>query len=546
MLRFCLLTLRPWRAQIWLGLVLMLAQLALTLMLIPLAGQLESFFHDLDLPRYWGLLGLICLAFAGRHLLEYGLQLNLGWLSSAWANSVRRQAFARLLQADWLSLQTIDPDDALASLSDDLDKLQQGLLALLLRLIPAGLVLSALSACLLLISWPLSLLLLTAVPSAALLIRWIGRALAQHGGAQQSQLARLFQELNETLQQRLLIRLYRQESAQLQRLDQTQQAWLSARLRTLAYQAGERPLLGTLQVCALAGLLAFSGWLVHAGLLSGAELLAYATALGLAIDPSLWAAEAWGQIQLARASWRRLERLLNLPIQQRSLPRASASGRLELTGICLQHGEHAILSDLSLSLAPGEKTGLSGASGVGKSTLLSLIAGLEVPQAGEIQLPAAWLAEPDALLLVPQRATLFKRSLRENLCLDRSVEAAELAEVLIICGLDQRIAQLPAGLDTPAGALGGWLSGGERQRLALARALLRRPRCLLLDEATSEMDPALEAGIFARLRQARPELSWLAVSHRPETLQSLDRVWHLVKGRLEEETACQSSVGNRP
>lgn len=527
MLRAWLRDLRAWRGPIWLSIALMLAQLGATLMLIPLAGQLEQFFHHFDLVAFWRLLALVVGLFMLRHGFDFGFRYLLGSVSLNWTAETRSRAFARLLQADWQQIQALEPEDLLTTLSDDLERLRLGIQALLQRLVPSLLQLSALMVCLLVISVPLTLLLLVSVPLLSLGVTYLGRMLARGGAEQQTQLARLLQELNEALQHSLPIRLYRQEHYQQQRLDTVQTSWLQAQRHTMGWQALDRPLLGSLQILAIAFLLAVSGWLVHLGRLDGADLLAFATALALAIDPGLWAAEAFSQLQLARASWQRLERLLLLPSQQPVRREASASGLLELTDISHSRGGRKILSQLSFTLSPGDKAGLNGPSGAGKSTLLSLLAGLERPETGSIRWPQAWSENPDAVQLVPQRAALFNRSLRENLCLDRDPEAAELSQVLEICGLSERIASLPQGLDTPLGARGSWLSGGERQRVALARALLRRPRLLLLDEATSELDARLEAQVLERIRTTWPELSWLIVSHRPGTLHRLAPLWHL-------------------
>lgn len=520
--------LRPWRLQLWLSALLLIGQVSATLALLPLARQLEGLLSGFALVPFWQLLLLICALMALRNGLEYGFNLQLGWVAAAWAQQQRSRAFAALL----VTQASPDPDETLATLSDDLDKLQLGLLALLQRLIPSLVLLAALSVCLLLLSWQLSLLLLAASPLAAWVGRRLGQALGQQAGGQQQALGRIYHELSESLRHGRLIRLYRQQAAQQARLEQAQQSWLRARLRTLALQSAERPLLGLIQVLSIAALLGFSGWLVQQGRLSGADLLAYATALALAVDPGHWLAEAWGQIQLARVSAQRLERLQSLAPASPMAFRQSKNGQLELQHIAVLRNDRPILDDICFRLAPGEHIGLCGPSGAGKSTLLGLIAGLEPPQSGRISLPPGW--QPEDILLVPQRAGFFNRSLRENLCLDRHYSDAELLQALSTVAFDERLTALPQGLDTPLGPHEGWLSGGERQRLALARALLRRPRCLLLDEASSEMDAVLEARVLANLAAALPETAWLLVSHRPEPLRAMSRVWQLEAGHLSE------------
>ncbi len=535
--------LRTWRGRIWLSLFLMLAQLGATLLLIPLASQLEQFFHNFELTGFWRLLAIVVGIFLTRSALEYTFRFQLGWVALAWTAQQRQRAFSSLLHTRWQVLQTYAPEELLTTLSDDLERLRTGVQALLQRLLPSLLQLSALMTCLLLISWQLTLLLFISAPLLASGVHRLGQALANGGTHQQERLARLLLELGEALQHSLPIRLYHQEQHQEQRLAEAQQGWLDAQRSTLSWQALDRPLLSSLQIIAIAGLLAVSGWLVHLGKLDGGELLAFATALALAIDPGLWAAESWGQLQIARASWQRLVTLLELPQQQLIVKTASDSGDLELQQLGHSRAGRQIFKQLNFSLRPGQRAGLTGPSGVGKSTLLSLLAGLEAPETGQIDWPADWCQEPDAVLLVPQRAALFNRSLRENLCLDRDYSPAELKKVLAVCGLSERVASLPKGLDTPLGARGSWLSGGERQRVALARALLRQPRLLLLDEATSELDTELEASVLNGIYKTWPELSLLIVSHRPASLHQLSPVWHL---EAADQSICAPSQALSP
>lgn len=543
MLSATLRSLTPWRRRIWLGLLLLAGQLSATLGLIPLAHRLEAELQAFSLLRFGGLLLAVCSLFIVRNLCEYLYLLSFARIAGEWAIELRQRAFARLLHADWQASQALDPDDLLTTLSDDSEKLRLGMQALLQRLLPCLLLLAALGTALLLISWPLTLLLLLTAPAAAWLIRATGRTLERHGSSTQHQQAKVFQELNESLQHSRLIRLYRQEQQQLQQLDAAQRDWLTAAQRAFGWQLLERPLLSSFQAIAITALLGFSGWLVQQQQLSGGDLLVYAATLALAIDPGLWASEAWGQLQLARASGQRLQRLLLLPAQPARPIRSSPTGCLEVENLGFALAGKTLLQAISFSLHPGSKIGLSGPSGAGKSTLLSLLAGLETPTTGICLWPAGW-SESD-VLLVPQRAALFNRSLRQNLCLDRTYSEAELAEVLQICGLSQRVAELPAGLDTPLGPRGTWLSGGEKQRVALARALLRRPRCLLLDESTSELDAGLEARILQHIKTACPDMTWLLVSHRRETLRECEAVWHLETGVLSGDTRCQPP-SNRP
>ena len=134
---------------------------------------------------------------------------------------------------------------------------------------------------------------------------------------------------------------------------------------------------------------------------------------------------------------------------------------------------------------------------------------------------------------MPQDAFLFHDSVRRNLSWgDATVTDDDLMAALRVAGAEERVARMEHGLDTIIGERGGLLSGGERQRLAIARAILRRPRLLILDEATAALDPASEAAILDRLAALDPRPAILIVAHRIETLSRCPRVIRVEGGQL--------------
>jgi len=187
----------------------------------------------------------------------------------------------------------------------------------------------------------------------------------------------------------------------------------------------------------------------------------------------------------------------------------------------------------------GLKVAISGASGVGKSTLIDLLQRFYDPDQGRILLDGVDLRELDLLALrrriavVSQDIVLFRGTLAENLAYsapDASREALERG--VRLARLDGLVASLPLGLDNPLGERGQQLSGGQKQRIAIARALLQAPLILVLDEATSAVDEATEREVIAAIDQLFAGRTRILISHRPSTLAEADLHLRLEQGRL--------------
>ncbi|GLW13007.1 multidrug ABC transporter ATP-binding protein [Microtetraspora sp. NBRC 13810] len=248
------------------------------------------------------------------------------------------------------------------------------------------------------------------------------------------------------------------------------------------------------------------------------------------------------QIQASVATFERIMEYTNLPAHPLPPVRKAAGGppAARVRGLRFQYAgaNRPALDGIDLDLAPGELHLVVGRTGSGKSTLGSLLAGLLRPADGVVTvdgLPAG----PESLLeqatLVPQQTSFLNATLRENLeFAGDDVPEAEMARALRAACLDDLVASLPDGLDTPIGEGGHQLSGGERQRLAIARALLAGGRLFIFDEATSALDGMTAQRVHDAVRSAYRHHTLVVIAHRLPRLAAEDRVLVLDRGRIAE------------
>jgi ATP-binding cassette subfamily B protein len=222
----------------------------------------------------------------------------------------------------------------------------------------------------------------------------------------------------------------------------------------------------------------------------------------------------------------------------------SSGGKIEFKNVTFSHNgsSSAIFEDFSLDIKDGEKIGLVGHSGAGKTTFTSLLLRFSDIDSGEILIGGqniATITQKDLHSLisyVPQEPLLFHRSIKENIAygdpranFEKVINASKQAHA------DEFIRQIPTSYDTLVGERGVKLSGGQRQRIAIARAMLRQSPVLVLDEATSALDSESEVLIQDALWKLMAGRTAIVIAHRLSTIQKMDRILVMSDGKIVEQ-----------
>ena len=258
------------------------------------------------------------------------------------------------------------------------------------------------------------------------------------------------------------------------------------------------------------------------------------------------------------ASSERIFDLLDTPVEIRSASAADAPaparrGHLRFENVWFAYRDaDYVLRDVSFDVAPGERVGVVGATGAGKTTLINLLMRFYDVSRGRITMDGVDVREiPLAELrgrfgLVQQDVYLFSGSIRENVRLGHTgIVEADVRRAVSAVQADRFIERLPHGLDAAVGERGATLSAGQRQLLSFARALAFAPDVLVLDEATSSVDTDTERLIQDALRVVMEDRTTVAIAHRLSTVQDMDKILVFHRGELREVGSHQQLLARR-
>lgn len=435
--------------------------------------------------------------------------------------------------------------DILSRLDGDVAEIQRFAVDSLFSAVSSVIGLIGAVSLMLLLSWQLSLLLALLIPVEVLWLRWMRRKVEREVRSLRERSADVSSFLVETLPAMKFIQAAGQQAREARRLEGLGQGYMRQLLRVQVTEFFTHAVPGTLTSLSRACAFLIGGYWVIQGTWQLGALIAFSTYLGMAVGPVQSLLGLYVALQRMTVSLGRVMELQQEPVPVRPpvtpVPLPDGPGTLRLEGVHFAHEQRAgaVLEGVDAEIPAGLKVAISGASGVGKSTLIDLLQRFYDPDQGRILLDGVDLRELDLLALrrriavVSQDIVLFRGTLAENLAYsapDASREALE--QVVRLARLDGLVASLPLGLDNPLGERGQQLSGGQKQRIAIARALLQAPLILVLDEATSAVDEATEREVIAAIDQLFAGRTRILISHRPSTLAEADLHLRLEQGRL--------------
>jgi subfamily B ATP-binding cassette protein MsbA len=393
------------------------------------------------------------------------------------------------------------------------------------------------------LEWRLALVSLVVLPGLVLTVRYFSNklyVLGHHGMEQQAQISR---QMQESLSATSLIKAFSSEKSTLERIRTEWQTAIQISMEQTTISALANLAIGAMPDIASGIVLLVGGYLTIIGQWTLGSLLAFLAYLGYVYGPALYLATANMQLQSALASLERISVLFDI-VPEENLATSEVihrlRGEVDFKDVSFAYNpQEPVLKDVSFHVDPGNQIAIVGPSGVGKTTLVSLILRFYKPTQGEILFDGRPAHEYEVKSLrkrigyVSQSPLLLSGTILENLRYgDPDASEEQVMRATQVAGIHDFITSLPQGYQSLVGERGVNLSEGQKQRLSLARGLIKDPDILVLDEPTSALDSLVEKSIFDALPNFFQGKTLFVVAHRLSTVQNTDCILLLNEMRL--------------
>jgi len=496
------------------------------------------------LEKNLALLKLIALSVLVLYFVKGVLRFFHSYLMVFVAQSVGRdlrdKIYSHLLKVELSELEKNTSGELNALILNDVGRIEIAIPNLIL-LIREPFTLIGLMASAFFMNWKLSLFAAVIIPIGILPMVKITRILRNYGKSIQENIGKLSSLINETIGGIKVIRAFLSENFMKRRFSKLNESIVNGFLRYARLQEGLSPFMELLGAIGVALVIFYGGYQVIRGETTAGSFLAFITACGLMYEPFKRLNTALTLLQHSFASCGRIENLLIWKEEDEGggLEFSGLKKGIKFESVSFSYGEEEILKDITFEAKSGEKIAIVGQSGVGKTTLISLLMRFYREKDGKILLDDEDINKFSVnsirrhIAFVPQEPFLFEGSITENIRTGK--EDAKREEIIASsekAGIRHLIETFK---DLSVGERGEMLSGGERQRVAIARALLKDASIVILDEATSSLDSETEKRIENAIRELIKGKTVFIIAHRLSTVKDADRIIVLKNGRIAEQ-----------
>jgi len=508
---------------------------------------LRSNLHALDTGPKINSIVLVCLAIPAimtvRSLCSYGSTYCMQWVSNKVVTDIREQLFSKMVRHSMDFFNKVRSGLLMSRITNDTRMMQMALTSVSSDVFKQPITIVGAISVLLLMDWKFTLVTLILFPSCLLPLRIYGRRARKAVQSEQAGMGEMVVTMQETFAGIRVIKSFAREAHQEKAFKRSNQLQFSQMMRMMRSMEAVSPLVETIAAIGVGLALLY----VYAANLSVGRFFGLISGIFILYDPIKTLSKIHIVMQRSIAATTAIFSILDSEPAVRDTPNAvaltSSRGRIDFENVRFRYAGTVLdaVNGINLHIEPGKTYALVGASGAGKSTILSLILRLYDPTSGAVKVDGRDLRSitqkslREQIGLVTQETFLFHDTIFKNIQFGRlDATPEEIYEAAHTAFAHDFIMAQPKGYGTVIGDKGCLLSGGQQQRIAIARAVLKNAPILLLDEATSSLDSESEQQIQKALEKLTAGRTVIAIAHRLSTVLSADQIVVMDSGRIKE------------
>lgn len=492
---------------------------------------------------------LIFLSFCVRGIATYLQTIKMNKISQSVVADIQNDVFSHFMTLDLKFFHKYPSGELVSRVTNDVNVMRIAVSDALTGIGSNLVTLVFLLSVMFIQDWRLSLITFTVFPVASGLVAFLGRRLRKISKSIQGETANLMGVLSQIFQGIRQVQAYGMEEREKRRASDAVMRVRNLNIKAVRIGNLSTPINEVLVGLVVFGVVVYGGYRIAEGELTPGGLISFIAAFSLSYEPMKKLAKLNNSLQLGMGAAERVQDMMSQTTgiieKVDALPLQVKAPSITLDHVSFWYNnddEVQALNQAVIEVEAGKVTALVGASGSGKTTVLSLVLRFYDPQLGRVLIDGVDIRDVTLaslrrqIALVSQDVTIFDDTIAGNIAYglpyathDQIMAAAHAAAA------DEFIAKMPQGYDTQVGENGVRLSGGQRQRISLARAILRDAPILLLDEATSALDNESERLIQQTLEHLQKGRTTLVIAHRLSTIQHADKIIVMEEGRVAEE-----------
>ena len=485
--------------------------------------------------------------FVLKMVAEYTNTYTMSWVGQRAVQKIREDLFTHIHRLSIEFYWRRRSSDVMSRVINDLTNVQSTVQFIPLYGIRDVLTVVSCIGVLFYIDWQFALISLVILPVTGLLLGIFGKKMRRASSESNVIVSEISHKFQESLQGITVVKAFNYEDQAIAKVKVSNDAYFGKMMRYLRAATISGPVMELLGGLVLIGIIYMGGKAIFAGTMSTATFFSFSGGFLTAYMPLKNISNLNSKLQQGLAAWERIYQILEekpaVVVKHETKNIDHLDGKIEFQGVNYKYPSRdtQVLKDLSFTIKPGEVAAFVGPSGSGKTTIIHLLLRFFDPISGRVNIDDHDMLDLDTtdlrehMGLVTQDTILFDDTVYKNITIGRpGATMAEVEEAARAADAHAFITAMPQGYETMLGERGVKLSGGQRQRLAIARAIIKKPKILLLDEATSNLDTASEQSVQAAIERILSGRTVVMVAHRLSTVRNADKIFVLKKGELAE------------